>query len=373
MPEQQFDPNRPVCRSGIVAKELVNRMIYIRHPRFSSRIINSESWGFIQLCDGRDLDQLKAGVAELLGFSLNKEQLSSSIREFAEHGVFVGTNASSRSYRICNAMPLITKLSPLVKSVATRWFATITSIALLACVALLELDWTRFVDAVVNAVRQHPVETLFLYYLTFIPIALLHELGHATVANFYGGEVPEIVIGTNGNFAVITNMTVLKERRAKIWYLSMGTVVDVFIWLALLIAFHFINSYVVLVFLLPQTIYFLIYVYSIFKNSDFLKAVCAALNEPVPARPWKFLKDAWTENTKGNNKLVWIMSVSLAVKLLLTGFLIVTFIFKEPRVLILYLIYRLMVLAIGRWPTWWRRSFRTSVKLPSVDMNTGRT
>jgi hypothetical protein len=233
------------------------------------------------------------------------------------------------------------------------------------------LDWTRFVEAVVNAVRQHPIETLLLYYLTFIPIALLHELGHAAVANFYGGEVPEIVIGTNGNFAVITNMTVLKDRRAKIWYLSMGTVVDVFIWLALLITFHFTNAYVVVVFLLPQTIYFLVYVYSIFKNSDFLKAVCAVLQEPVPAHPWKFLKDSWRGNIKSNRRLVWIMSVSLVVKLVVTGFLVVTFMFKEPRVLVLYVIYRLMVVAIGRWPNWWRR-LSGNLNFPGVSMKSGR-
>jgi len=374
MSEHQFDPNRPVCRSGIVAKELVNGMIYIRHPRFSSRIVNRESWGFIQLCDGRDLEQLSLGVAELLGFSLTKEQLSSSIREFSEHGVFMGTGErSSRSYKICNAMPLITKLSPSLKWFATRWFAILTLIAYLTCVALLVFDWTRFIEAVVSAVRQHPIETLFLYYLTFIPIAFLHELGHASVANFHGGEVPEIVIGSSGNLAVITNMTVLKDRRAKIWYLSMGTVVDVFIWLALLVTFHFNNSYVVVVFLLPQTIYFLIYVYSIFKNSDFLKAICATLNEPVPARPWKFLKESWTQGSVSKSKLVWIMTVSLAIKLVITAFLIITFLFKEPMVLVLYLIYRVMVLAIGRWPSWWRRLFGTSLDLPNVDLKHGRT
>jgi hypothetical protein len=374
MAEQQFNPNRPVCRSGIVAKELVNRMIYIRHPRFSSRIVNRESWGFIQLCDGRDLEQLSLGVAELLGFSLTKEQLSSSIREFAERGVFIGTGErSSRSYRICNAMPLITRLSPSIKWLATRWFAILTLIAYLICIALLVFNWARFTEAVVNAVRQHPLETLFLYYLTFIPIAFLHELGHAAIANYYGGEVPEIVIGSNGNLAVITNMTVLKDRRSKIWYLSMGTVVDVFIWLALLVTFHYNNSYLVVVFLLPQTIYFLIYVYSIFKNSDFLKAVCAALNEPVPAHPWKFLKESWTRSSTAKSKLVWIMTVSLAIKLIFTAFLIITFMLKEPLVLVLYLIYRVMVLAIGRWPIWWRRLFRTNLKLPEGDLKPGRT
>ena len=375
MPEPQFDPERPVCRQGIVAQELVNRMIYIRHPRFSSRIINRESWGFIQLCDGRDLEQLKLGVAELLGFSLTHEQLGSSIREFSDRGVFVGTSDSSRNYRICNPMPLITRCSPVVKWLATRWFAILTFLAFLACLGLLIFDWSRFTGAVVTAVREHPVETLLLYYITFIPIALLHELGHAAVVNFFGGEVPEIVICSNANFAVITNMTVLKDRQARIWYLSMGTVVDVAIWLALLITFHYYNNYLVIIFLLPQTIYFLIYVYSIFKNSDYLKVVCAALNEPVPARPWQFLKDSWVGQKRrdAKSKLVWVMTVSLMLKLVVTAFLIVTFMLKEPRVLALYVVYRVMVLIIGRWPLWWRRLLGQSLGISRVDMKPGPT
>ena len=65
--------------------------------------------------------------------------------------------------------------------------------------------------------------------------------------------------------------------------------------------------------------------------------------------------------------------MSLAVKLIITAFLIIRFMFKEPMVLVLYLIYRVMVLAIGRWPSWWRRLFRTNLDLPNVDLKPGRT
>ncbi len=276
MAEGEFNPDRPTCRRGIVARDLVNGMVYIRHRGFSSRIINRQSWNFLQLCDGRDFEQLSQAVAKLLGFRLTPEQLGSSIQEFADRGVFE---------------------------------------------------------------------------------ALLHELGHATVANFYGGEVPEIVINSKGHFAVVTNMTVLKGRRALAWYLSMGTVVDVFVWLALLAAFHYRNNYLLLMFLLPQTIYFLIFSYSIFKNSDYLKFVCALLDQPVPAHPWKFLPDSWSsppkESAKG--KLLGVMTLSLGIKLLVTVFLIWTFLKKEPRVLALYVIYRFMVYTIGHWSIWWRR------------------
>src|SRR6266571_6215970 len=270
MPEDQFDPDKPIRRRGIVARDLINGMVYIRHPRFSSRIINRESWSFLQLCDGRDLEQLSQAVAKLLGFTLTLEQLNSSIREFADRGVFEGADDNSRNYRVCDASRVVSRLSPFVQWLATWWFAGLTLLALLACLTLLIHDWGRFTSSVASAARARPVETVLLYYLTFIPIALLHELGHAAVASFHGGEVPEIVICSNGHFAVITNMTVLKGRRALVWYLSMGTVVDVFIWLALLTAFHYRNNYLLLMFLLPQTIYFLIFSYSIFKNSEYL-------------------------------------------------------------------------------------------------------
>jgi len=348
-------------------RDLVNGMVYIRHRRFSSRIINRESWGFLQLCDGRDLEQLGQAVAKLLGFTLTHEQLTSSIREFAERGVFEGTNDDSRSYRICDATPIISKLSPLVRWIGSRWFAGLTLLAFLACLTLLVNDWGRFVSSVASAARQRPVETLLLYYLTFIPIALLHELGHAVAANFYGGEVPEIVINSKGHFAVITNMTVLKGRRPLAWYLGMGTVVDVFVWLALLTAFHYRNNYLLLMFLLPQTIYFLIFSYSIFKNSDYLKFVCALLDKAVAPDPWRFLRDSWFSPTQesAKRKLLWVMTVSLGVKLMVTIFLIWTFLKIEPRVLVMYVIYRIMVYIIGHWAVWRRRWFNHAARSQS--------
>jgi hypothetical protein len=368
MTEGKFNPDKPACRLGIVARDLVNGMVYIRHPGFSSRIINRESWSFLQLCDGRDLEQLSQAVARLLGFALTHEQLSSSIREFADRGVFEGANDNSRSYRICDATPIISKLSPLVRWVGSSWFAGLTLLALLACLALLASDWGRFITSVTGAARERPVETLLLYYLTFIPIALLHELGHAAVANSYGGEVPEIVINSKGHFAVVTNMTVLKDRRALAWYLGMGTVVDVFVWLALLTAFHYCNHYLLLMFLLPQTIYFMIFSYSIFKNSDYLKFVCALLDKAVPTDPWKFLRDCWSSprQESAKRKLLLVMTASLAIKVLVTAFLIWTFLKTEPRVLVLYLIYRILVYIVGHWTIWWRRWTNHATPVPSL-------
>jgi hypothetical protein len=357
MIEAGFNPARPVCRRGVVARDLVNEMVYIRHPRFSSKIINRQSWGFLQLCDGRELKELSRKVTELLGFSLTLEQLSSSIQEFADRGCFEGTHDSSRNYRLCDPSPIISKISAPVRWLATWWFATLTLLAFLACLTLLVNDWERFTSLVASAARNHPIETVLLYYLTFIPIALLHELGHAAVANFYGGEVPEIVICSNANFAVITNMSVLKDRRARIWYLGMGTVVDVFVWLALLIAFHYRSNYLLVMFLLPQTIYFLIYIYSIFKNSDYLKLLCALLDQPVPARPWSFMRDSWTNPPKERAKrqLLLVMTVSLVIKLAVTALLIWTFLRIEPRILVCYLIYRIVVYVVSHWTAWWRR------------------
>ncbi len=97
MNENRFDPDKPVCRRGIVARELANGMVYLRHPRFSSRIINRESWGFLQLCDGQTLAELSVQVTKLLGYTLTLEQLDSSVREFADHGVFEGTVDSARN------------------------------------------------------------------------------------------------------------------------------------------------------------------------------------------------------------------------------------------------------------------------------------
>lgn len=351
---------RPVCRSGVVGRELTNGMVYIRHPKFSSQIINRESWAFLQMCDGRSLEELNQQIAERLGFKITLDQLRGSVNQFAEQGLFEGTIEVSRNYRLVDASRLVTFLAPLVRRVTSWWFAAITLAALVGCLTLLVADWERLTDAIAYAARARPVTTILLYYLTFIPIALLHELGHAIVIRYYGGEVPEIVLRSNAHFAVLTNKTVLKDKTQMIWYLSMGTVVDIYIWLALLIAFHYYNNYILLVFLLPQTIYFMIYSYSIFNNSDYLKILAAWLGQPVPARPWNFIRDSWRKRPemKPTRKLVYIMTVSLAVKLVVTAILIWTFARKEYRVLILYVVYKALIYVVGHWPQWMSRYIR---------------
>ena len=353
-PSVAFDLNRPLRRSGIGARPLANGMVYLRHPKFSSQIINITQWHFLEMCDGSGLEELKELAPARLGFEVTVEQLQSTAEYLAELGLLEGTKGASNYYRVVDASPLIARLAPLVRAAATNWFAWLTLLALLASIGLLVADWNRFTEAAAQAARAHPVASIVLYYLTFIPIALLHELGHAVVINYYGGEVPEIVIRDNAHFAVLSNSTVLKERKQLLWYLIMGTFVDVYIWLALLITFHYTSRYLLFMFLLPQTVYFLLYSYSIFNNSDYLKILAAWLDQPVPARPGEFLRHFWRKRPDGKpaRRLLYIMTVSLAIKVALTAFLIWIFLRREYRVLILYAIYRALIYAIGHWRQW---------------------
>lgn len=355
-----FELNRPLRRSGIAGRVLTNGLVYLRHPKFSSHIINVTQWNFLEMCDGSSLEELKELAPARLGFEVTIEQLESTVEYLAELGVLEGAMGTSNHYRVVDASSLIARLAPLVRTLATPWFACFTLFALLAAVGLLVADWGRFTDEVAQAARQHPVASIVLYYLTFIPIALLHELGHAVVIRYYGGEVPEIVIRRNAHFAVLSNCSVLKERHQSLWYLSMGTVVDVYIWLVLLIAFRYTSHYLLLMCLLPQTVYFLLYSYSIFNNSDYLKIVATWLDQPVPASPWRFLRSGWRKHpeNKPARHLIYIMTASLVVKLALTGFLIWTFLVKEYRVLILYAVYRALIFAIGHWQQWVSRFMR---------------
>ena len=349
-----YDPQRPICRGGIEVTNLTNGMVYIRHPGLSSQIINRESWAFLQLCDGRSLEELDQLIRERLGFRLTLDQLSAAISNFAEHGLFEGVEETNRCYRLFDASPVIARLAPLVRWLATRWFAVVTLMALLACIALLIADWGRFTDLVAEAARERPFATVLLYYLTFIPVALIHEFGHASVIGHHGGEVPEVVIRRNAHFAVLTNKTVLKDRAAEVWYLSMGTVTDIYIWLALLIAFHYTSNYLLLMFLLPHTIYFMLYSYTIFNNSDFLKAVAAWLGQPAPRQPLAFLRSGWHKRPESGaaRQLLYVMSASYALQLVATVFLVLTFAFKEYRVLVLYAVYKLFVYVLSHWPQW---------------------
>jgi hypothetical protein len=366
---ETFDPQHPLCRPGIEARPLANGMVYLRHPHLSSQIMKRQSWAFVEMCDGSGLAELQARIAAQFGFQLTLDQLSESVKTFAARGLFVGTAETDRYYRLLDASRLIARLAPLVRWLGSRGCALGTLLALLACLVLLIIDWERFVQAVAFAARAHPFATVLLYYLTFIPIALLHELGHAIVVAYHGGEVPEIVIRRNAHFAVLSNGSVLKERSSRIWYISMGTVVDVYIWLALLIAFRFTSHYLLLMFLLPQTIYFLIYSYSIFKGSDYLKAIAAWFGQPVPARPWDHIRQGWRRlpEQAAARKLLYVMTVSLAVKLAVTVFLVWTFALVEYRVLVLYAIYRCLVYAIGEGPHWAHRLKQATIRVLRSD------
>jgi hypothetical protein len=353
-PSVIYDLNRPLCRSGIAARPLANGMVYLKHPKFSSQIINKTQWHFLEMCDGSGLEELRELAPARLGFEVTVEQLRSTVEYLQELGVFEGTKAASNYYRVVDASPLIARLAPLAGTAATPWFAGLTLLALLASVGLLVTDWGRFTEAVAQAARAHPVASIVLYYSTFIPIALLHELGHAAVVNYYGGEVPEIVIRDNAHFALLSNTSVLSERKQLLWYLIMGTVVDVYIWLALLITFHYTSQYLLIMFLLPQTFYFLLYSYSIFNNSDYLKIVAIWLDQPVPTRPWEFLRSGWRKRPEGKpaRRLLYVMTISLAIKLAFTAFVVWTFLVKEYRVLILYMIYKALIYVVGHWRQW---------------------
>ncbi len=133
---------------------------------------------------------------------------------------------------------------------------------------------------------------------------------------------------------------------------------DVYVWLALLVAFRYYDNYLLLMFLAPQTIYFLLYSYSVFNNSDYLKAIAVRLGQPVPGAPWNFMREAWRKRpeSKAARKLLYIMTASLAVQAAITVFLIRTFAVREYMALALYAIYKLLVYIIGQLPQWARRN-----------------
>ncbi|HKZ79000.1 MAG TPA: hypothetical protein VJ124_11910 [Pyrinomonadaceae bacterium] len=315
------------------------------------------------MCDGRSVEELKELAPGHLGFEVTVEQVRSTIEYLADLGLLEATKSNSDYRRVVDASALVARLAPLVRVLISSWFAFVTVLALVVCILLLIADWSRFIDRVAEAARDYPIPSVLLYYLTFIPIALLHELGHAVVVGYYGGEVPEIVIRKNAHFAVLCNSTVLKERKQLLSYLLMGTVVDVYIWLALLVAFHFNSHYLLLMFLLPQTVYFLLHSYSIFNNSDYLKVIATWLDQPTPVHPWDFLRRGWRQGpqSKPERQLLYIMTASVIIKLLMSAFLIWTFVRKEYRVLILYAIYKGLIYVIShsqrcvsrftQWPT----------------------
>src|SRR5215475_2602761 len=119
-----FDPNRPKCREGIVSQPLKNGMVFVRHPKFSSQVLNQQSWGFLQMCDGRTLAELNEEIPKSLGFRITLDQLRSSVIQFATTGIFEGSSPAIRNYRLLDATALLSRLSPLNRLLTTNFFAT---------------------------------------------------------------------------------------------------------------------------------------------------------------------------------------------------------------------------------------------------------
>src|SRR3989304_4584636 len=115
--------HHPTCRSGITARHLTNGMVYLRHPRFSSQIINITQWRFLTMCDGRSVEELKELAPGHLGFEVTVEQVRSTIEYLADLGLLEATKSNSDYRRVVDASALVARLAPLVRVLISSWFA----------------------------------------------------------------------------------------------------------------------------------------------------------------------------------------------------------------------------------------------------------
>jgi putative peptide zinc metalloprotease protein len=137
---------------------------------------------------------------------------------------------------------------------------------------------------------------MILYYTLFIPVGLLHELGHAVVCRRFGGETLEVgFVLSSANPVVKSNTAALETDRAKILYYAGGVFLDMFVFFILVNIWLRWPNYWTTLLLLPQTVFVLLFSYTMQAEQDFPKIVSQWTGIPEAGGRRAFLKE-WLKN-----------------------------------------------------------------------------
>ncbi|MCL4524271.1 MAG: hypothetical protein M1451_10240, partial [Acidobacteria bacterium] len=178
-----------------------------------------------------------------------------------------------------------------------RWLFTAPAVVLLfvllfAGLWLLLSNWGLFVSEVGRITGVYPVPAMLLYYLCFVPIGLLHELGHGVVCRWFGGEVLEVgVRKNNANLYVLSNTSPLSKPSQLIPYFAGGAFLDMFAFFVLVNLWLLWPNFITLMFLLPQALFVLQFSYAMEEGSDLAKIVSQWTGIKEAGGRWAFVKE----------------------------------------------------------------------------------
>ncbi len=289
---EQGEARAPVLREGMIYRALVDGRVYMYHPRSASQILDARAVAALQLCRGQSLSGMVPEVCAVMDCDVTLEEWQGFLDRMARSGLFEGIANRDPRRRLFDPRPIVEFITE-----KGRWLFSTPVVVLLfgvLAVSLVQLGfhWETFVNAVESATGMHPFLSVFLFYLCFVPVGLLHELGHGAVCGRFGGEVLEVGVWTDSaNLYVSSNKAPLTTARARIIYLAGGVFTDMLVFFLLLNIWLRWPSYGTLIFLLPQALFFLQFSYAMEKNSDLSRIISEWTELPEAEGRWGFVKD----------------------------------------------------------------------------------
>ncbi|MBI3484340.1 MAG: hypothetical protein HY012_04210 [Acidobacteria bacterium] len=367
---EQAEPRAPILRSDLEFRPLSGGYVFLYHPEVASQVLDARAAAALQLCRGQSLADMMPEVCTAMDYDCTQEEWAGFINQLRDFGIFEGHPKRYPRVRLFDPGPALDFLTH-----RCRWLFTAPAVVALfllffAGLWLLLSNWGLFVSEVGRITSEYPLPAVFLYYLCFMPIGLLHELGHGVVCRWFGGEVLEVgVRKNNANLYVLSNTSPLNSPRQLIPYFAGGAFLDMFAFFVLVNLWLLWPNFVTMMFLLPQALFVLQFSYAMEDGSDLAKIVSqwtgireaggrlAFVKEFMKARPassagWKraviYFSSIVLQGVAAA-LLIWSWRTPIGVRLW-PGF-VLSIPFWPP---LLYLIYRLLRKAIFGLPAFIR-------------------
>lgn len=363
---EQGELRAPVVRPDLVYRPLVDGRVFVHHPKIASQILDSRVVAALKLCQGQSLYGMLPEVRAAMDYDLSEEEWKTFIDHLVNYGFFEGTRNRDPRSRLFDPGPVIEFVTQ-----KARWLFSAPVVVLLfallgAAIVQLLSHWRGFVGSVEFATGMHPILSVLLFYLCFLPVGLLHELGHGVVCGWFGGEVLEVGLWRDSaNLYVYSNKAPLKTTRARVLYLSGGAFLDMLVFFALVNLWLRWPNYITTMFLLPQALFFLQFSYAMETGSDLSRIVSEWTELPEAKGRWAALKEIFHSPPKSaaERKRAAAYLSSIVLQMVVLGALIWSFRAPLPVSLwggsvanvpfwppILYWIYRLLRKAVFELP-----------------------
>ncbi|HWQ03153.1 MAG TPA: hypothetical protein VNL38_01615, partial [Candidatus Nitrosotenuis sp.] len=224
----------PVLKSGVQFRPLAAGRVFVEGPGVAGFVVGAEVGEALQLCRGQKAAEVLPEVQRILNYDCSEQEFLDFVNTLKDYGIFEGFPRKSPRMKLFDPGPAIDFLTHRFPWLFTSPVVIGLFVLLAIAVAQLIYRWDLFVAQVSMATATRPWLSLLLYYVVFIPVGMLHELGHGIVCRWFGGEVLEVGIARDtANPYVLSNKAALESDRAKILYFAGGWFVDIVIFFVL--------------------------------------------------------------------------------------------------------------------------------------------